>query len=437
MGWDSLTVRPQERSLKPVHRHLTLRSPLPVDAETACAWHERAGAIERLSPPWERRSFRGVQITGPFDIFDRTHRFVPAKDGTSTMEDAIGFAVPGGVFGDALGRRAATKRIERTFAYRHRVLAHDLSVHRDAPKRGLRILVSGASGLIGRNLVHFLTTGGHSVCRLTRGVATRADEIQFDPIKGAASPSQLQGFDAVIHLAGEPIAEARWNAERKARIRDSRVVFTRRLAETLAALDKRPAVLISGSAMGYYGDRGDRVLRESDAPGEGFLSATCVEWERATEPAEQAGIRVAHLRTSLVLTPEGGGLAPMLLPWALGLGGRLGSGSQYWSFIAIDDLLYLIHHILMTDSIRGAVNASSPQAVTNAEFAATLSRVLRRPAILLVSRGVLRLVVGEMADPLLLASARLNPEKAMDHGFRFAYPGLEQALRHVLGRSAV
>jgi uncharacterized protein (TIGR01777 family) len=244
----------------------------------------------------------------------------------------------------------------------------------------------------------------------------------------------MEGFDAVIHLAGDPIAEGRWTPEKKRLIRDSRVPFTRRLSETLGALERPPAVFVTASATGYYGDRGDRVLRESDPPGEGFLPETCVQWERATEPASSAGIRVVHLRTGLVLTPAGGALVPMLLPFSLGLGGPLGSGRQWWSFIALDDLLYLIHHVLVNDSVRGPVNATSPEPVTNAEFTRTLGRVLRRPALIPVPRFALELLLGEMTGPLLLASARVNPEKALDSGFAFSYPALEPALRHVLGR---
>jgi uncharacterized protein (TIGR01777 family) len=245
----------------------------------------------------------------------------------------------------------------------------------------------------------------------------------------------MEGFDAVIHLAGDPIAEGRWTTEKKRRIRDSRVPFTRRLSETLAALHKPPKVLISASATGYYGDRGERILRESDPPGDGFLSEVCVEWEGATEPAIHAGIRVVQLRTGLVLAPEGGALEPMLLPFRAGLGGPLGNGRQWWSFIALDDLLYLIHHVLMKDSIRGPVNATSPEPVTNAQFTKILGRVLKRPAIIPVPKFALDLALGAMTGPLLFASAPVNPEKLLDSGFEFSYPSLEGALRHVLGRA--
>jgi uncharacterized protein (TIGR01777 family) len=434
----------------------------------------RRGAFERLSPPWEAaivdtpftppqvgnrvelqipmapgvwfkwiseyvevsegQSFRDDQLTGPFDLFEHNHKFEALNDHESVMEDRIRYVIPGGAIGDALGASLVRKRLEATFGYRHRVLAKDLAVHAQAGGRRLRVVVSGSSGLIGRALVSFLETGGHEVYRLTRHAASNPQEIEFDPEKGAAHPSEMEGFDAVIHLAGDPIGKGRWTEAKKRLIRDSRVPFTRRLAETLAALRKPPAVFISASATGYYGDRGDRVLRESDPPGEGFLADVCLQWERATEPAALAGIRVVNLRSGLVLTALGGALEPMLLPFRFGLGGRLGAGGQWWSFIALDDWLYLAHHILMNDRIAGAVNATSPEPVTNAEFTKVLARVLRRPAVIPVPKLALQIALGPMAEPLIFASARVNPEKLLDSGFQFAYPALEPALRHVLGR---
>ncbi len=456
-------------------REFLLRSDLPVNAAAAWAFHMRRGAFERLAPPWEEprvvspfappavggsvelhvpmlpgvrmvwlsdfaevragEMFRDVQRTGPFDVFDHTHRFEPKSDTSSVMEDRIRYVLPGGFLGDLFGSGLVRRKLEALFAYRHRVLAKDLEVHARAARGPLRILITGSTGLVGRSLVSFLESGGHEVHRLTRRPAGTDREIEFDPERGAAHPSQMEGFDAVVHLAGDPIAEGRWTEAKKRLIRDSRVPFTRRLAETLAVLDKPPAVFVSASATGYYGDRGDRVLRESDPPGEGFLPDICVQWEGATEPASSAGIRVVHLRTGLVLTPAGGALVPMLLPFRLGLGGPLGSGRQWWSFIALDDLLYLIHHVLMNDSVRGPVNATSPEPMTNAEFTRVLGRVLNRPAVIPAPRFALQALLGEMTDPLLLASARVNPEKALDSGFEFSYSKLEAALRHVLGRA--
>lgn len=433
----------------------------------------RPGAFARLAPPWEEpivdspfcpptvgrtvelqvpiapgvrvrwisefkeveegKLFRDAQLTGPFDLFDHTHRFEPIDDGTSVMEDSIRYQLPFGFLGNLLGAVSVRRRLERTFAYRHRVLAADLAVHARVPRSCLRILVSGSTGLVGRALVSFLESGGHDVRRLTRGRSRGEKEIEFDPEKGAAHPSEMEGFDAVIHLAGDSIAKGRWTDAKRRRIRDSRVGFTKCLSQTLAALRKPPSVLVSASAVGYYGDRGDRILRESDPPGQGFLSEVSLEWEGATEPAAHAGIRVVQLRTGLVLAANGGGLEPMLLPFSLGLGGPMGSGRQWWSFIAMDDLLYLIHHALMTETLHGPVNATSPAPVTNAEFTKALARVLRRPAVLPVPKPALDLALGAMAGPLLFASARVNPEKLLDSGFEFAYPSIDSALRHTLG----
>ena len=447
-----------------------------MSAAEAYAWHMRRGAFERLAPPWEEprvispfappavggtvelhvpvlpgvqmvwlsdfaevregERFRDIQRTGPFDFFDHTHRFEAKGEHASVMEDRILYVLPGGFAGGLFGSSMVRKKLAATFGYRHRVLARDLAAHARFPGRTKRILVTGSTGLVGRALVAFLESGGHDVYRLTRRPASNHREIEFNPAKGAVHPSAMEGFDAVIHLAGDPIALGRWTPEKKRLIRDSRVPFTRRLAETLAALKTPPSVLISASATGYYGDRGDRVLREADPRGEGFLPEVCLQWEGATEPASQAGIRVVHVRTGLVLTPGGGALVPMLLPFSLGLGGPLGHGRQWWSFIALDDLLYLIHHVLMNDRIHGAVNATSPEPVTNADFTRILGRVLNRPAVIPLPRFALEILLGEMTGPLLLASARVNPERALDSGFEFSYPALEPALRHVLGRVA-
>jgi len=451
-----------------------LRSEVPARADRVYAWHMRRGAFERLAPPWEEprvispfappaeggtvelqvpilpgvrivwlsdftevregERFRDIQRTGPFDFFDHTHRFEPKDDRSSVMEDRIRYVLPGGRLGDLFGAGLVRRKLEATFAYRHRVLARDLEVHARAKRQAARFLITGATGLVGRALGAFLESGGHTVHRLTRRAAMNDREIEFHPEKGAAHPSDMEGFDAVIHLAGDPIAEGRWTDDKKRLIRSSRVPFTRRLSETLGALKKPPAVFISASATGYYGDRGDRILRESDPPGEGFLPEVCLEWEGATEPAAIAGIRVVHLRTGLVLTPAGGALVPMLLPFSFGLGGPLGHGRQWWSFVALDDLLYLIHHVLNHDSIRGPVNATSPEPVTNADFTKILGRVLNRPAVIPVPEFALKAALGGMTEPLLMASARVNPEKLLDTGFQFAYPKLEDALRHELGR---
>lgn len=301
----------------------------------------------------------------------------------------------------------------------------------------MKVAVTGATGLIGSALVPFLRGGGHEAAPLRRAPAGRGgDGPSWDPDTGALSAGALDGLDAVVHLAGENVAGGRWTAARKARIRDSRVDGTRRLAEALAALPAPPRTLVAASAIGFYGDRGDEALDESSPPGEGFLPVVCQAWEEAAAPAREAGIRVVHLRIGVVLTPAGGALGQMLLPFRMGVGGVIGSGRQYMSWVALDDVLGGVLHVLRTDGLAGAVNMVAPNPATNMEFTKTLGRVLRRPTILPLPGFAARLAFGEMADALLLASARVEPARLRQGGFAFGYPGLEDALRHVLGRAA-
>jgi hypothetical protein len=299
----------------------------------------------------------------------------------------------------------------------------------------MNILVTGSRGLIGRALVPFLTAGGHRVIRLVRSKASSdAGDVVWDPAAGMIDRAALAGLEAVVHLAGENIF-GRWTARKKAQIRDSRVHATRLLSEALAQLSRPPRVFVCASAAGFYGDRGSEILREESASGSSFLAEVCREWEAATHAAANAGIRVVNLRTGIVLAAAGGALATMLLPFRLGLGGRIGSGRQFLSWITLDDLLEVILHALQTEGLRGPVNAVAPNPVTNLEFARTLGRVLLRPTLFPVPAFAARLVLGEMADELLLASARLEPARLRAAGFRFRFPELEGALRHLLGKT--
>jgi len=296
----------------------------------------------------------------------------------------------------------------------------------------MKILVTGASGTVGSVLVPFLTREGHSVTRLARS-EPKPGEVRWDPAGGRIDKAGLEGHDAVVHLAGEPIA-GRWTQTRKKRIRDSRVQGTQLLSETLASLAQPPKVLVCASALGYYGDRGEEVLREDSGAGSGFLAEVCQQWEAAAQPARQKGIRVVHLRIGMVLSPAGGALAQMLLPFKLGVGGKIGSGKQYWSWVSVDDVVGVIQHTLMTESLHGPVNTVAPNPVTNLEFTKTLGRVLRRPTIFPMPAFAARLALGEMADELLLSSARLEPAQLVASGYKFHHPQLEGALRHLLGK---
>lgn len=296
----------------------------------------------------------------------------------------------------------------------------------------MRVLVTGASGLVGAALVPALEQE-HEVLRLTRRVPRSAAELRWDPEAGTLDRRALEGLEAAVHLAGESIGGRRWNAAHKRRIRESRVRGTRLLCEALAALERPPRVLVSASAIGWYGDRGDETLTEESGSGIGFLAEVAREWEEATAAAVALGIRVVLMRTGIVLAARGGALAPMRRIFGLGLGGPFGRGRQWMSWIALDDVVAAIGHCLARETLRGPVNAVSPGAVTQREFARTLARVLRRPALLPAPPVALRLVLGrEMADELLLSSQRVEPRRLLETGYAFRFPDLEPALRHVL-----
>lgn len=297
----------------------------------------------------------------------------------------------------------------------------------------LHVAVSGSGGLIGSVLARRLSSEGHRVSRLVRRTAGPG-EISWDPTGGRLDPKDLEGLDAVVHLAGENIG-VRWTSARKARIRDSRVQGTRVLSEALARTRSRPQVLVSASALGIYGDRGDEVLTESSAPGpaDDFLVGVGQEWENAAAPARTAGIRVVHPRFGVVLSPTGGALGKMLLPFRLGLGGRLGDGSQWMSWISIDDAAGALLHLVLNSTLNGPVNVTAPEPVRNRDFTRTLGRILSRATPFPVPATALRLIMGEMADSTLLASTRMLPARLLESNYRFEHPDLETALRHVLG----
>lgn len=297
----------------------------------------------------------------------------------------------------------------------------------------MNTLVTGASGLVGTALLPALIAKGHQVKRLVRSAPDKtAGVIEWNPERGMINADNLEGTDAVIHLAGENISEGRWTDEKKKRIRDSRVNGTQFLCETLAKLSSKPQTLISASAIGFYGDRRDEVLTEQSASGSDFLSEVCREWELATKAAADAGIRVVNLRFGVILSAEGGALKKMLTPFKLGVGGKVGSGKQYMSWIALDDAVSAIIFALETESLRGPVNVVTPHAVTNLEYTKALGNVLSRPTFFTVPAFGARLAFGEMADALLLSSARVEPARLKEAGFKFQYPELEGALQHIL-----
>lgn len=454
----------------PTHTFLA-RSHIPVTAEELFAWHARSGALERLIPPWEPvevvekigeglrvgtrvtaaihvgpakfkwiaehtayeegRLFQDRQVKGPFSEFVQTHRMLP-EDSGARLEDEIQWQLPATL---RAGASSAQKRIERMFRYRHEVTRLDLTRHaRYAAKPRMTIAVSGASGLIGSTLALYLQLAGHTVKKLVRNSARSTDEIRWDPEAGVDLTS-LEGIDAVVHLAGAPVAQ-RWNAKVKQQIHDSRVKGTQTLASALSRLRRKPRVFICASAVGFYGDRGDELLEETSAPGKDFLADVCRGWEAATRPAEEAGIRTVQLRTGVVLSGSEGALAKMLPPFFVGAGGPLGSGRQWMSWISLEDVLGIVEFALHEESFSGACNVTAPEPIRQGDFARILGHVLHRPSVMPTPRLALKLALGEMGQATVLASQRAVPKRLIDAGFSFVHADLECALRFHLGRSA-
>jgi hypothetical protein len=449
------------------------RSTMPLPADQVYAWHTRPEAFERLTPPWQKvtvversggiedgailvfeyhsgplrgrwvsvhqdhvagRRFTDRQVHGPFAYWEHTHSFIPQGDDACMLEDHVEYGLPLGGLVDALGGLPARHALERLFRFRHRRTRADLSRHADtaaAPR--LKVAVSGATGLVGGNLVAFLAAGGHEVSRLVRRAPTREGDIVWDPQLGKLAAHSLDGLDAVVHLAGESTA-GRWTEAKKRRVLASRVESTSLLAETVAGMKKPPKVLVCASAVGLYGDRGDEVVDETSEPGDGFLSEVVQRWEEALEPARQAGIRVVSLRFGVVVAGGGGALARLVPAFRAGAGGVIGDGRQYMSWVALDDVLGAILLALTDKKLSGPVNVVSPNPVSNREFTRTLAHVLRRPARLPLPEQAVERVFGEMGREMLLAGQRVRPQVLLDHGFRFDYPTLDAALRLEFGR---
>jgi len=299
----------------------------------------------------------------------------------------------------------------------------------------MKILVSGSSGLVGSALVPYLRADGHQVLRLVRRPLQKDDEeIYWDPVAGTLEIDSLEGLDVVVSLAGENIGKGRWTEEKKRRILESRIKGTRLLSETLSRLASPPRVLVCASAIGYYGDTQGRSVSEEDGPGALFVSRVCRELEASVQDAAASGIRVVYLRIGVVLSTAGGALARMLIPFKLGMGGKLGSGKQYLSWVALEDLTGIIAHAIREEKIRGPANAVAPHPVTNLEFTKTLGKVLGRPTLCPMPTPAVRMLFGQMGEELLLAGSRVEPRRLGETGYTFRFPHLEQALRHLMGK---
>jgi uncharacterized protein (TIGR01777 family) len=445
------------------------RTAMGAPPEALWAWHAAPGAFERLAPPWERATVVGrthdglvegsevtlrvrkgplalswvarhrdvipgagfvdEQVRGPFARWHHAHEFLPHPSG-GELVDTITLAAPFGWLGQ-IAHPYLRRTVARMLRYRHAITRHDLEQQMQTPLPPMRIAITGATGMVGRALVPMLTAEGHTVVPVSRRPITGG--IQWDPTR-SLDPVKWEGLDAVIHLAGENIADGRWTAERKRLLRDSRVGPTRRLAEALASLARPPRVLLSASAVGIYGDTGDQVATEATPAADDFLGELGAAWEAAAVPARDAGIRVVHPRFGIILSSDGGALAKMLPTARLGVGGPLGGGSQWMSWVALDDVVGAVYHLLADAALQGPVNVVAPTPVRNAEFAETLGAVVHRPAVLPVPAFALRALFGEMADATLLASSRVAPTVLEASGYRFRFPELAGALRHLLGR---
>ncbi len=455
---------------------LTFRysSQLPASAEEVYNWHARPGALERLTPPWENfelveqtngiengsvskaylrigparitmvsrhsdnepgRKFCDTQEQGPFRAWHHTHNFHPLSEQRSELEDNIRYKLPLGLLGKIGGAHYSRQRLEKTFRYRHEVLRRDFELFNTWPSsKPLTFLITGASGVLGQSLAPLLTTAGHTVRRLVRRTPDLSrGEYFWKPSQQKIDRAAFEGVDVVVHLAGHNVAAGRWTPKRRALILDSRVQGTSLLVDTMASLPDPPPTLLSASAIGYYGDRSDEILRESSAPGQGFLAEVCKRWEACTLPAKEAGIRVVNMRIGVVLTLAGGALYEMSRIFRLGAGGPLGHGRQYLSWIAVDDLLRAMYQAALDPSLEGPLNLVSPRAAPQKIFAKSLGRALRRPAIAPAPTFAIRTLLGEMGEEVLLHSLRVSPEKLLAANFAFAYPQLDTALQHLMG----
>lgn len=445
------------------------RSEFPVSRQQLFRWHERPGAFERLSPPWqavesveasggirdggtrtlklslagvpvhwklEHRDYRfgekfcDLQISGPFKSWRHDHIFSDTAEGGGALEERIQYEAPGCMAGRIIGEPLLSFQLERLFRFRHQQTKLDVTRPWFQRAEGQRIAVTGASGAIGSGLCSLLETLGCEVIRLTR---RRGDALCWDPSSGAFPFDRLEGLDAFIHLAGAPIAR-RWSGRIKREIRNSRVDGTRFVVGSLARLKSPPSAFVCSSAIGFYGLNADDPVDEESANGGGFLAGVCCEWEQAAKAASKWAARTVLVRTGVVLDPQAGALAKLLTPFRLGLGGPVGGGKQMMSWIGRDDLLDVYAYAAVDKELSGAVNAVAPEPVDNAGFSTALGKAVGRPAMIPAPAVALRLAFGEMANETVLASQNVVPRKLKEHNFPFRHPDLEDCLRFYLGR---
>ena len=440
--------------------------------EELFAWHEEEGAIERLSPPWQscevvkktgglevggevllylkkgifgqfwkarhtayqkNAYFADVQDEGPFKSWHHRHVFEERGEQRARLRDDVVYELPWSSVSHRVARKFAEQQLVRLFRYRHQMTKRDFAYYqkRDPQHAGKRVLISGGSGFIGKRLTDFLRMMGYDVWILSRKAGDK--RIVWDIEKGVLAPESLENFHAIIHLAGESIAQ-RWTPEVKRRIVESRVKGTKLLVKTLAEVQKKPVVFICASGINFYGYEQEQICTEESTAGRGFLSEVVEAWEASARPVEDLGIRLCLARTGVVLHPQGGALAKMWLPFSLGLGGPIGQGKRKLSWIGLDDLVYAYYHLLKTDTVSGAVNLVAPGVATNQAFTDAFADALRRPAIFPLPPSFLRLALGEMAKETILCDLQVSAQKLLDSGFTFSGESVEKELAFLFGR---
>jgi len=448
---------------------------IPAPVADVFEFHRRTTALQRLTPPWEsveilgkeggienegttllkvggaffktrwkavhsdyveNRQFVDSQLSGPFKSWKHTHAFRPVSEKETILNDSIAYQLPMGVLG-GIASGFVRRQLERMFVYRHTITQNDLRhyvVH--SAKSRLRIAITGGNGLIGSALSIFLSAQGHEVVILSRSGKSKVfgiSGVRWNPTEEFIDSESLGSIDAWIHLAGENIADKRWTSSRKQSLKASRVNVTRFLVKYILAQDEPPEVFVSASGTGFYGST-EFDTSESSGKGAGFLADLCEKWEGASDELDKAGIRRVLLRTGVVLDKRGGALAKLLPAFRLGLGGRVGSGQQFWSWIAMDDLLRIYDETIINSELKGVYNAVAPEPLKNIDFVVELGSVLKRPTIFPVPRAVLKIALGQMAEEALLTGQKVVPERLEDSGFQFDFPTLNLALRHCLGR---
>lgn len=459
--------------------HFRKQTPIRAPQKELYKWHASGGAFSRLAPPWEKieivewrggiqtqdedswkqfgdislgaqvilrtkvgpiwqkmhakhtahkkpEMFTDVMIKGPFAHWEHNHRFVHVDGENAILDDEIEYKLPLSPVSDWIAGGFVHRKLEKMFRFRHRRTLHDLEQKMKYDSSPMKIAITGASGLVGSELCAFLRGMGHDVYTVSRKTENiDRNVLSFDSVHA------WEGLDAVVHLAGEPIAE-RWSDEKKLRIQNSRSQLTHKVSVLLSTLTQPPKVFVSASAIGWYGNRNDDEITEESKVGQGFLSQVCQQWEKAVDPAREKGIRCVHPRIGIVLTPKGGALKKMLLPFQLGLGGPVGSGQQWMSWISLDDLIDLLYFSIQNPQVDGVINATAPNPVRNRDFGFALGKALSRPAYMPLPSFVVRLIFGEMGEALLLEGARVLPQKAQELGFSFSHPSLDVCFQDII-----